>query len=318
MHLALSLFALLTQAPSAPLKELEQACFYMTDNPRPAVIEAFQPRIDGATGARASFARGCRLMAEQKFGPAGGEFEKAMKADPNEAIYHFWFGRATGEQAQRANPLRQPGLARRTKGEFERAVALDSTYVAPREGLLRYYLAAPGFLGGSVDKAREQAAAIAKLNPYRGAMAHGNVAFAAKDTAGFIRANEELVTAYPDSAGPYLTLMNVQLTRKQWALAWQVMDRFERAIPEHPILRYAMGRVAAESGEQLDRGEAALRSYLQRTPAPNEPSLAAAHWRLGQVAEKRGDKAAARQEYETASKLDPNLRQVKEALSRLK
>jgi tetratricopeptide (TPR) repeat protein len=319
----LSLFALLAVAPalgaqSDDLRELERTCFRVTDDPRPANIELLAPMIERETGARASFLKGCRLLAEQKFGPAGGEFERASKAEPNVAIYHFWFGRSTGEQAQRANPIRQPGLARRTKGEFERAVALDSSYIAPREGLLRYYLAAPGFLGGSTDNARLQAAAIAKLNPYRGGIAHANVAFAAKDTAGLIRAHEELVVQFPDSATPYLALLNVQVVRKQWAQAWSAVDRLERVRPELPVVRYAIGRTAAESGEQLPRGEAALRAYLQHTPLPNEPSLAATHWRLGMIAEKRGDTSAARQEYQTAATLDPRLRQVKEALSRLK
>jgi predicted Zn-dependent protease len=314
---ALSL-AITASAQMVPIKELEQACFRVTDNPRPPAIDMIQALVDGETGHRASFLRGCRLLADQKFGPAGGEFEKAVKAEPDQAIYRFWFGRATGEQAQRANPLRQPGLARRTKGEFEKAVSLDSAYIAPREGLLRYYLAAPGFLGGSSDKAREQAVAIARLNPYRGAMAHANVLFAARDTAGLIRVHEELLVSHPDSVSSYFTLMNVQLARKQWTLAWNVVDRFERARPDIPILRYAIGRVAAESGEQLERGETALRSYLQHTPAPNEPSLAATHWRLGQVAEKRKDVPAARNEYQAALAIDPNLRQAKEALSRLK
>jgi predicted Zn-dependent protease len=305
-------------AQSGSVQALEQACFRVTDNPRPAEFSVIQSMTERETGAHASFLRGCRLLAEQKFGPAGGEFEKAVNADPSQPIYHFWFGRATGEQAQRANPLRQPGLARRTKGEFERAVALDSGYIAPREGLLRYYLAAPGFLGGSTDRAREQAEAIAKLNAYRGAMAHGNVAVAAKDTAALIRVHEGLVASHPDSASSYLVLFNIQLVRKQYATAWAVLDRLGRARPDYPVLNYAIGRAAAESGEQLDRGEAALRAYLGRTPAPNEPSLAATHWRLGQLAEKRGDRATAKLEYQAATTIDPHFRQAKEALARLK
>ena len=320
---ALPLIALLGVVPplgaqSDDLRELERVCFRVTDDPRPANVDLLAPMIERETGARAAFLKGCRLLAEQKFGPAGGEFERASKAEPNVAVYHFWFGRATGEQAQRANPIRQPGLARRTKGEFEKAVSLDSSYVAPREGLLRYYLAAPGFLGGSVDNARLQAVAIAKINPYRGGLAHANVALAAKDTAGLIRAHEGLAAQFPDSATPYLALFNVHIVRKQWAQAWSAVDRLERARPELPVVRYVTGRAAAESGEQLDRGEASLRAYLQRTPLPNEPTLAAAHWRLGMIAEKRGDLPAARQEYQTAATLDPNLKQAKEALTRLK
>lgn len=316
--LSLMIAATPLAAQSTGLRDIERTCFRVTDDPRPETIATLDPLIASGAGAPLSFLKGCRLLAEQKFGPAGAEFERAAKAEPNEAIYHFWFGRATGEQASRANPLRQPGLARRTKGEFERAIALDSTYVQAREGMLRYYLAAPGFLGGSIENARLQAAEITKLNPYRGGIAHANVAFAAKDTAGLIRAHEALAGQFPDSATPYLTLLNIQLTRKQWALAWSAVDRLQRARPDLAVVQYAVGRAAAESGEQLDRGEASLREYLRHTPQPNEPSLAATHWRLGMIAEKRGNTAAARQEYQTAATMDPKLRQAKEALSRLK
>jgi tetratricopeptide (TPR) repeat protein len=299
-------------------RELEGTCIRLTDDPRPATIESFQPLIDRESGARASFLRGCRLLAEQKFGPAGSEFEKAVRVEPGNAVFHFWFGRASGEQVARANPLRQPGLARRTKGEFEKAVALDSAYVSPREGLVRYYLAAPRFVGGGIDRARQQAEEIAKLNPYRGGLAHANVAFAAKDTLGLIRVHEELIDQFPDSIASYFALVNVQLTRKQWALAWSAVDRLERIQPELPATQYAVGRVAAESGEQLDRGESALRFYLLHTPQPDEPSLALTHWRLGVIAEHRGDTAAARQAYQSAAAMDPRLKQAREALSRLK
>jgi tetratricopeptide (TPR) repeat protein len=277
-----------------------------------------QAAIDRETGVRASFLKGCRFLAEEKWGQAGKEFETAIKAEPNNAVYHFWFGRATGEQAQRANPIRQPGLARRVKGEFERAVALDSTYVGPRQGLLEYYLQAPGFLGGSVDRAREQAEIITKLDTYQGGHAQAKVAFSAKDTAALIRAHEKLVVDFPDSTTSYFTLLNIQLARRQWAAAWTMADKLERLKPDMFLVRYVIGRVAAESGEQLDRGEASLRQYLQHKPLPNEPSLAATHWRLGMISEKRGDLAAARQLYQTAATMDPNLKQAKDALARVK
>ena len=305
-------------AQSDSMRDLERMCQRIVDDPRPASLQAMAVVVDAETGARRSYLTGCRLLAEQKWGQAGNEFEKAIKAAPDEAVYHFWFGRATGEQAQRANPIRQPGLARRVKGEFEKAAQLDPTYIAPREGLLRFYIAAPGFLGGSVDRARMEADAIMKLNTWRGGLAHSNVALAAKDTAALVTANEKLVAEYPDSVTPYFSLFNVQLVRRQWAAAWSQVDKLEKLRPELPTIRYAIGRAAAESGEQLDRGEASLRKYLDHTPKPNEPSLAAAHWRLGMIAEHRGDKAAARQAYEAASKLDPNFKAAKEALARVK
>lgn len=300
------------------VRDLERTCVRVTDDPRPANLETLQALISRETADRALFLRGCRLLAEQKYGAAGAEFEKAVKADPSNAVYHFWFGRVSGEQVARANPFRQPGLARRTKGEFERAVALDSSYVSPREGLVRYYLAAPKIVGGGIEPARQQAEEIARLDPYRGGMAHASVAIAARDTLGLIRVHEELITQFPDSTAPYFALLDVQLMRKQWALAWSAVDRLERIQPELPAVLYAIGRAAAESGEQLDRGESALRFYLLHAPQPDEPSLALAQWRLGIIAERRGDTAAAREAFEAATTMDPGLKPAKAALSRLR
>lgn len=308
---------LLTQG-SVSVRELEVMCNRGIDNPGAETAGVVAAQLQRETGPRASFLRGCQHLAKRDFGKAGAEFERATRESPNEAAFHFWFGRATGEQAQRANVLRQPGLARRTKGEFERAVELDSSYIPAREGLVRYYIAAPGMFGGSIDRAREQAAAITRLNAYRGGLAHANVAIADKDTAALIRAHEELAALFPDSLVPRVSLFNVHAARRDWPAAWRELDAALRLRPSLVTLRYAEGRVAAESGQQLDRGEAALRAYLGHSPAPNEPSLAGAHWRLGMIAAHRGDVAGARKSYETALSVDPKFEPAKAALARLK
>ena len=76
----------LLTAQSDSIRELERSCTRMTDDPRPANLDAMQATIDRETGARASFLTGCRLIAEQKWGPAGKEFEKAVKAEPGVAV----------------------------------------------------------------------------------------------------------------------------------------------------------------------------------------------------------------------------------------
>jgi tetratricopeptide (TPR) repeat protein len=71
------------------------------------------------------------------------------------------------------------------------------------------------------------------------------------------------------------------------------------------------------SGQRLDRAEEALEAYLRTTPGRNDPSLAAAHWRLGMVHEKRQDRQRAKTEYETALRLDPTFKQATESLRKL-
>jgi tetratricopeptide (TPR) repeat protein len=268
--------------------------------------------------ARAAFLRGCQLFAEDKPDKADDEFEKAVKLEEGNAVYHFWLGRAVGAQAQDANPLRQPGLARRTRSEFERAVAIAPDYLDAREGLIEYYLAAPAILGGSKDKALMEVSQILRRDRYRGGMAAVKVALESNDTTTAMRAYQDLTTQYPDSVGPYSSLAVMYMTQKRWPDAWKAVDQMNTMRPSWQPARYAIGRTAAESGERLAEGEAALRGYLAHQPGPGEPSLAAAHWRLGMILEKRGDRAGARAEYEIAAKLDPSLPGPKAGLGRVK
>lgn len=89
-----------------------------------------------------------------------------------------------------------------------------------------------------------------------------------------------------------------------------------RAAPENYLYLYWAGKVSAMTSLKLDFGEASLRRYLTHTPVGDEPSLAGAYMRLGQIKEKQGNKAEARKHYEMALKLDNKLKQAKEGLER--
>jgi tetratricopeptide (TPR) repeat protein len=285
---------------------------------RADVDRALEAAVAAKQAARSAFLRGCQRFAERKPDKADDEFEKAVKLEDGNAVYHFWLGRAIGDQAEDANPLRQPGLARRTKAEFERAVQLAPDYLDARQGLVEYYLAAPGFLGGSKDKARAEAAEIARRSPYRGGTLAVTIAMRTNDTTAAIRGYEVLIASHPDSAGLYSSMASLLGAQKRWADAWKAIDRLSALRPDWPPARYALGRMAAESGERLDQGEAALRGYLAQKPEAGQPSHAGAHWRLGMIAEKRGDRVGARREYESALALDPTLKGAKDGLARVK
>jgi len=285
---------------------------------RPELAAALLAAEAGKQGARVAFLRGCQRFSEGKADKATDEFERAVKQEGANPVYHFWLARALGEQAENANPLRLPGLARRAKSELERASALAPGYLDARDGLVEYYLKAPGIVGGSVDKARAQAAEMKRLDPYRGELALLKVAQRSNDTTAVVRGYEALIAAFPDSAGPYSVLAVTYAARRQWDEGWRTIDQWNSRTPDSHAAKYAIGRMAAESGQRAEQGERALREYLTHELAPGEPSLAAAHWRLGMILEKRGDRDEARREYETARTLDPALKGAKEGLARLK
>lgn len=72
-------------------------------------------------------------------------------------------GKSYGRLAQRANWLAAMDLAKKTCTAFELAVKLDPQDDGALEDLIRYYRAAPGFLGGGQDKAEALEKRLAAL-----------------------------------------------------------------------------------------------------------------------------------------------------------
>lgn len=118
--------------------------------------------VEHPSASLGAFYLGRISFEEQRFDQAIEWFEKAVQQMPANSDYHLWLGRAYGYQALRSNIFIQPFLARKVKTHFEQAVELNPDNIAARADLQEYYEKAPGFLGGSTEKARQQAEEIAK------------------------------------------------------------------------------------------------------------------------------------------------------------
>ncbi len=80
--------------------------------------------------------------------------EALLQTYPDCARCAHLLGKSYGRLAQRANWLSAMDLARKTCDALELAVRLDPEDEGSVEDLLRYYRAAPEFLGGGTNKAR--------------------------------------------------------------------------------------------------------------------------------------------------------------------
>jgi tetratricopeptide (TPR) repeat protein len=252
------------------------------------------------------------------FKEAARWLEKAVKLDEMNPLYHAWLGRVYAQQAQRASPVRQPFLARKMKAHWDRAVQLDPEDLDVRQDLIEYYVRAPGFMGGSVAKAKEQAEEIRQRDRYRGHLAAGRLAESQKDPQGAEREFREAVGAFPDSVGARYALGFFLQRTEQYESAFTTFEEILAEKPAEANALYQIGRTGALSGQRLERAEQALMQYLTAPPKADAPKPAAAHWRLGMVYEKQGRKDLARQEYQTAVRLDPEQDGAKKALAKLK
>lgn len=256
---------------------------------------------------------------QQKRGDAIEWFERAVKVEPNTALYHLWLGNALGEEAGNASKVRQPFLARRVKASFERAVQLDPTMVQARLGLVDFYSIAPGVMGGSMEKAREQAMAIVALNPMRGHLALGRLAQRRKDLPGEEKAYRDVIAAAPDSMFGYLSLGALLRRQSRWDDAFVVYEAYMTARPGDPIAGALWGITAGQSGRNMERGERELTRFLANPGNPVSPvTLSAAHFRLGQIYERTGRTELARTAYDEAVRLQPGNADAKAARKALK
>jgi len=261
--------------------------------------------------------QGRAAMSRNDADTAAALFEKAVAQNPKSAEAHYLLGSAYGSQARNASIFGQASLASKTKDEFEQAVALDPNHLEARMGLVQFYTMAPGFMGGSYDKALAQAEEIRKRDRL---MAHRAVAFIYSNQKKTDMAKKEYfdeVKEFPKSPRAHVDLGLFYLSEKNYKGADEEFEAALKIDPAFMMARFFIGRVAAVTGTDFQRGEEMLRSYLTYTPKHDEPAVARAHYWLGQIFEKQGKKAEAKASYETSLKLNPNQKDVAEALKRV-
>lgn len=206
--------------------------------------------------------------------------EKAVALAPVSSDYALQLGHAYGVSALKAGLFSKLGFAKKCKAAYDKAVELDPKNIDARWSLMEYCRQAPGFIGGGIAQAYIQAEQIKQLDARRGRQA-------------------------------YVVLYSAE---KKYPEAFALYEEVLREKPEDGDALYNIGRLAAISGEQLDRGLETLRKYLTTEPYLNHARTLT---RIGNILEKQGDKAGARTAYEAALAADPKFVQALEALRKL-
>jgi len=205
---------------------------------------------------------------------------KAAELEPNNATYLADYG---GSALQLAGKTRSLSGANRGRDAMIRSLELNPDNLQAREGLMQFYSQAPWIAGGRMEKAYAQAEEIRKRDPIRGLTA----------------------------------LITLKSGEKKYAEATELCESALKQNPDNYLALYQIGRLASTTGENLDRGLITLRRCLELVPPPNQPGHSGAHFRIGVILEKKGDKPAARAAYESALKLDPKMKLALDALAKL-
>ncbi len=304
----------------------------------PVVVAATPPpaellaagRVDEAIGALTSRLQQAPDDAEahyllmrayfglQRWDDAINEGQRAVALMPNNSEYHLWLGRTYGEKADHSSWVTAVSMAKKARAEFERAVQLDGRNVEARTDLAEFYVEAPGFLGGGKDKAQAQADQIFKLGNESAALwvrakiaeADKNFALAEMDLRSAIQTSQN----HPDSI---LSLASFYRRRGRMS---EVEDTVNKAVAADKQRHsyYDAAELLYRAGRNFQSATQLLREYISAgNHRPSDPPIFQAHFLLGTILEKLGDRRSAADQYRASLSLASSFGPAQSALKRV-
>jgi Flp pilus assembly protein TadD len=281
-HKLLSAFLLVTPATLFAAGELDRARQLYARMSYREAISALAP-ITASDDPAVHELVGKSWFALAEYKKAQTAFEKAVALVPNNSGYHHWLGKALGRRAETSNPLAAPMLASKARRSFEKAVELDGRNAEAVNDLFSYYLEAPGFLGGGLDKAAKLAKRIEAIDKVEYHYALAQIAEKREEfkTAEFHF--RQAFTMAPRSVGRAIDLARF-LSRHGRMQESEVMFAHAAKIePDNPRLMFERASAYVRAKKNLDEARALLEKYLRSPLTPDDPPRAEAERLLKQA-----------------------------------
>src|SRR5206468_2158813 len=99
---------------------------------------------------------------------------------PDDSRLLTWLGRVYGRRAETSFAVNAISWASKSRTALERAVQLDSSNWEAVDDLFEYYIQAPGFMGGGLDRAEKLTEIVARRDPAEAAYDRARIAEARK------------------------------------------------------------------------------------------------------------------------------------------
>lgn len=231
--------AAFAQAPS-PLDEA-RAALKANDLAKASAL------LEPLTGADAKDAAAFNVLSQVRLAQKNAAeaitlAEKATVLDATKAAHFAQLGVAISRRMGELPMMQQATMAGKLRKAFAKAVELDPNDLSSLIGLGRFYANAPEIAGGSLEKAREFAQRVQKIDPFLGEVELGNVADRDEKFADAFAHYEAAAKLKPNAANVHALAgrMLAKLGRKDEARA-----RFEAALKIQPTLDAAKQGLAA-------------------------------------------------------------------------
>ncbi len=224
----------------------------------------------------------CHFM-QGDYKQAGEAFEKALALAPRNSELHRLLGNAYGRRAETGSMLTAPGNARKARQYFEEAVELDPNNREAATNLFEYYLEAPSFLGGGIEKAENLAKRIATLDTPAG---HHALAQLEGKRKRYEAAEEQLRSAAalaPRQAGRLIDLARFFSDRGRVKESDEKFEEAARIAPNSPELLFARAETYIQQKRNLNDAHQLLERYLASPLTPDDPPRQNARTLLSQT-----------------------------------
>ena len=207
---------------------------------------------------------------------ATGLFESAAKLEPRVAVHWQWIGRSYGRRAELSSFVTAPGYASKARQNFERAVELDPRNLEALSDLFEYYLQAPGFLGGGLDKAE---GLIEKFGAVDAIEKHWAMARLAEQKKDFHSAEAQLrrsIELAPKQIGRLVDLAVFLARRGRTQESDAVFERSRKMEPNHPTYLWQRANILIEQKRSLPEAKQLLEKYMAANVQPEDDHKAEA------------------------------------------
>jgi Flp pilus assembly protein TadD len=263
------IFLLIPSAAAASPDIVQRASqlYQHTDYENSLRVLAADPRPDAAD----HFLSGQNYFMSGDYNKAIASFEKAVGIAPGNSDYELWLGRAWGRRAETGSWVTAMSAASKARQCFEKAVALDPHNHEAKNDLFTFYLNAPAFLGGGMDKAEAAARSIARERPAEYESEEAQLADRKKDFAAgeaHLRRSMELA---PSEPGRVLDLARYLAKRGRFEESDALFERAGKMAPGQPKVVFAIASAHIETRRNLEEARRLLRDYLHAGLTPDDP-----------------------------------------------
>jgi tetratricopeptide (TPR) repeat protein len=210
--------------------------------------------------------------------------ERAVSSNPDNSIYQTWLGRVYGRRAETSFALNALGWASKSRASLERAVRLDPSNWEAVDDLFEFYLQAPGFMGGGLDRAEKLVEVVARRDPAEAAYDRARIAEARKQYGPAEQYLKHAAELSPHQVGRLLDLAKFLAKQGRYEESDRTFVQAEKVDPDAPKILFAKASTYIKTNRNVDTARELLKKYLSASNlTPEDPPKSEAERLLRKV-----------------------------------